>query len=68
MGKSFPAFKKGLIWRTDGFETEQCTGSGKHDHGIKKRFIFILEQYITVLHAEVYSIKVCADEIIKRGY
>jgi hypothetical protein len=35
---------------------------------MRQRFNFSLGQYTTVFLAEVYTIKACADENIKRGY
>jgi hypothetical protein len=35
---------------------------------MKRKFSFSLGQYTAVFQAEVYAIKACADENIRRGY
>jgi hypothetical protein len=49
-------------------KTNEGTWAGVYGHGMKQRFSFSLGQYTTVFQAEVYDVKACADENIKRGY
>jgi ribonuclease HI len=63
-----PIGKGGLVWYADGSKTNEGTGAGMYGHGMRQRFSFSLGWYSTVFHAEVYAIKACADENIKRGY
>jgi hypothetical protein len=60
--------KMGLIWYTDGSKTNKGAEARVYGHGMRQRFSFSLGQYTTVFQAEVYAIKACADENIKRGY
>jgi hypothetical protein len=67
-GKGMLPFKKGgLIWYTDGSKANEGTGAGVCGHGIKQIFSFSLG-YTMVFQAEVYAIKACADENIRRCY
>jgi hypothetical protein len=43
------------------------TGAEVYGHGVRQRFAFSPGQYITVFQAEVYAIKACAFENIKRS-
>jgi hypothetical protein len=44
------------------------TGAGVYCDGTRRKLSFSLGQYITVFHAEVYAIKVCAVENLDRNY
>jgi hypothetical protein len=64
-----PEGKGGLIWFTDGCKTIKGTGAGVYCYGTKRKLsCFSLGHYTTVIQAEVYAIKVCADESIGRNY
>jgi hypothetical protein len=39
-----------------------------YGHGTRQAFNFTLGQFTTVFQAEVYTVRECADENIKRGY
>jgi hypothetical protein len=39
-----------------------------YGHGTRQKFSFSLQQYTTVFQAEVYAIKACAVENVKRCY
>jgi hypothetical protein len=51
----------GLIWYTDGSKTGKGTGAGVYCCGTRIKLT-------TVFHAEVYAIKVCANENMDRKY
>jgi hypothetical protein len=63
-----PIQQGGLIWYTHGSKTSEGTGAGVYGHGIRRKLTFSLGQYTMVFQAEVYAIKACTDENIKRGY
>jgi hypothetical protein len=63
-----PLGKRGLIWYMDGSKMNEGTGAGVYGQVMRKRFSFSLGRYATVFQAEVYAIKACTDENIKRGY
>jgi ribonuclease HI len=63
-----PMEKGRLTWYTDGSKSNEGTGASVYSHGMMQRLSFSLGQNTTVFQAEVYAIKVCADENIKRGY
>jgi hypothetical protein len=63
-----PMGKGGFIWYIDRSKTNEGTGAGMYDCGMRQRFNFSLGRYTVVFQAEVYAIKACADENIKRGY
>jgi hypothetical protein len=63
-----PLGKRGLIWYTDGSKMNEGTGAVVYGHGMGQSFSFSLGRYATVFQAEVYAIKACTDESIKRGY
>jgi ribonuclease HI len=65
---SIPIKKGRLICYPDGFKTNEGTEAGVCGHGMKQKFSFSLGQYTTVFQVEVYAIKACAVENIKRGY
>jgi ribonuclease HI len=63
-----PIQQGGLIGYTDGSKTNEGTGAGVYGHGMRQKFSFSLGRYTKVFQAEVYAIKACADENIKRGF
>jgi hypothetical protein len=63
-----PIRKGGLIWYTDGSKTNEGTGAVVGGHGMRRKFSFSLGWYTMVFQVEVYTIKPCAYENIKRGY
>jgi hypothetical protein len=61
--------KEGLIWYTDGCNTNANTGAEVYGHGMRQRFSFSIGQNTTVFQAQVYAIKKAfSDENIKRSY
>jgi ribonuclease HI len=60
--------KGGLIWYTDGSETNKGTGAGICGYGIRQKLSLRLGKYTTVFQVEVYTIKACAVEALDTDY
>jgi hypothetical protein len=60
--------KGGLTWYTDGSKTNNGTGAEVYGYGIRWKLSFSLGQYTTVFQVEVYAIKACTGEDLKRNY
>jgi hypothetical protein len=63
-----PDRTEGLIWYTDDSNTNKGTGAGVYCHGTRRKLSFSHGQNTTVLHAEVYAIKICTVENLDRSY
>jgi hypothetical protein len=60
--------KGGTNSYTDGSKTKKGTGDGVYCHDTRLKFSFSFGQYTMVFQAEVYAIKACAVENLKRKY
>jgi ribonuclease HI len=63
-----PDNKGGLVWYTDGSNTNKGTAVGVCRWGSRRRHNFRLGLHTTVFQAEIYAIKVCIMENIRKGY
>jgi hypothetical protein len=63
-----PDNKGGLVWYTDGSETNKGTGAGVYTPGLRRGHSFSLGLHTTVFQAEIYAIKACIMENIEKGY
>jgi hypothetical protein len=60
-----PDNKGGLVWYTDGFKTNKCTGAVVNGWGSRRGHSFSLGLHTTVFQAERYAIKACNGEYRK---
>jgi hypothetical protein len=63
-----PDQRRECIWFTDGSKTNKVTEAGVYCYGTRQRLGFSLGKYTAIFQAEVYVIKACAVENIKRDY